>query len=220
MSYKNNIKGFNIIDDIKSVRLSDEEEIEAVKNKDYDKLIPNFKNLIIFFINKYSNCPDYNQDDFFQISLIALKKAVDNFDDNKNIKFTSFFSRICFNEINMYLRHSRRHLRGVSLDEIISEDLTGHVMMLSDIITDEKNSYILDDLLIVEAKLFANEVFESMKDGLRKEIIRKSFFSKYDKIKQYEIADEFSVHRTYVSRIQSDFLRKLKYEYKIKFKGE
>ncbi len=92
-------------------RLSDDEmtnlflKLKDNKNDKYirDKLTLGNLKLVLSILKKYSN-RDENLDDLFQIGVIGLVKAIDNFDLSYGVKFSTYSVLMIEGEIRKYLR--------------------------------------------------------------------------------------------------------------------
>ncbi len=78
----------------------------VTKNKDYldEAILGNLK-LVLSIVNKFSRRCD-NLDDLFQIGTIGLIKAINNFDVNQEVKFSTYAVPMIEGEIRRYLRDS------------------------------------------------------------------------------------------------------------------
>ncbi len=80
--------------------------IKYKKNNDYnakEKLINGNLKLVLASLKKYSNRTD-NLDDLFQIGVIGLIKAIENFDLSYNLKLSTYAIPMIEGEIRRYLR--------------------------------------------------------------------------------------------------------------------
>ena len=79
----------------KKMKLGDKEAKE--------KLIEGNLKLVLSILKKFSNRTD-NMDDLFQIGVVGLIKAIDNFDLNYDVKFSTYSVPMIAGEIKRYLR--------------------------------------------------------------------------------------------------------------------
>lgn len=68
-----------------------------------DKLINSNLKLVLSVIQRFSNRGE-NPDDLFQVGCIGLIKAIDNFDINQNVRFSTYGVPMIIGEIRRYLR--------------------------------------------------------------------------------------------------------------------
>lgn len=68
-----------------------------------EKLISGNLRLVLSVIQKFSNRGEY-ADDLFQVGCIGLMKAIDNFDVNLNVRFSTYGVPMIIGEIRRYLR--------------------------------------------------------------------------------------------------------------------
>lgn len=70
-----------------------------------DELIEGNLKLVLSILKKYNNRTD-NMDDLFQVGVIGLIKAIDNFDLTKEVKFSTYAVPMILGEVRRYLRDS------------------------------------------------------------------------------------------------------------------
>lgn len=68
-----------------------------------EKLINGNLRLVLSVIQRFTNRGEY-VDDLFQVGCIGLMKAIDNFDLNQNVKFSTYAVPMIIGEIRRYLR--------------------------------------------------------------------------------------------------------------------
>ncbi|MDN5331627.1 MAG: polymerase sporulation-specific sigma factor [Tepidanaerobacteraceae bacterium] len=83
-----------------------------------EKLIHGNLRLVLSVIQRFNNRGEY-VDDLFQVGCIGLMKAIDNFDLNQNVKFSTYAVPMIIGEIRRYLRDNNpirvsRSLRDVA----------------------------------------------------------------------------------------------------------
>ena len=69
------------------------------------KLIKENKGLICSIIKKYTKY--YEFDDLYQVSIIGIIKAYQNFNKNKNVKFTTYAYKYILSEVIAYVNNSK-----------------------------------------------------------------------------------------------------------------
>ncbi len=82
--------------------------------------------LVLSIIQRFSNSNE-NVDDLFQIGCIGLMKAIDNFDINQNVKFSTYAVPMIIGEIRRYLRDNNsirvsRSLRDTAYKAIYAKE--------------------------------------------------------------------------------------------------
>lgn len=74
-------------------------------NTTLTKLIKENKGLICSIIKKYTKY--YEFDDLYQVSIIGIIKAYQNFNKNKNVKFTTYAYKYILSEVIAYVNNSK-----------------------------------------------------------------------------------------------------------------
>ena len=142
---------------------------------------------------------------------IGLIKAVNSFDNNKNIKLATYASRCIENEILMFLRKTSKLKSEVSLDEPLNVDWEGNVLLLSDILGSETDSVYKDIENNVEKEILWKS-FDKLSERER-EIIKMRFgLLGQEEKTQKEIADMLNISQSYISRLEKKILTNLKKE--------
>ncbi len=186
-------------------------QLELMKNgssQAKDILVEHNLRLVAHIVKKYYSSAD-EQDDLISIGTIGLIKAVNTFDNTKNIKLATYASRCIENEILMYMRSRRKSAHDVSINEPIDTDSDGNPLTLMDIVSVEDT--IADDIdrKIKIKKLY--EFVEDIKDSREKEIIimRYGLYGTQP-LTQRQIAEKLGISRSYVSRIEKRVIEYLR----------
>jgi len=97
------------IDTAKLPVISEKEKLELIKKARQgdkaarDKMITCNLRLVLSVVQKFSNRGE-NPDDLFQVGCIGLVKAIDNFNENLMVKFSTYGVPMIIGEIRRYLR--------------------------------------------------------------------------------------------------------------------
>ena len=172
-----------------------------------DLLIEHNLRLVVYIAKRYETNP-IMMEDLISIGTIGLIKAVGSFDPEKNIKLVTYASRCIENEILMFLRKKNRRKQEVSLDEPLNVDYDGNELLLSDILG-------TDDNLVVQ-QVYQREdqrnLIKAMKnlDAKERLILQLRYGLGCVEATQKEIADQFGISQSYISRMEKKILHKLK----------
>ena len=147
------------------------EQIEEMEKKQIYNIIKNFSK--------------YNLEDLYSIGIIGLLKAIDLFEEDKNVKFNTFAFYCIKNEVFMELRKSRKYADNIAMS--INEDVND---------TDECS---LSNVLKSDENIEEFGRKNQMKTDIMLEIIKEK--------KQKDIAEKFGVSRGYVAKLQNEFIK-------------
>lgn len=184
------------------------------------KLPPYTKNELDCFITEnhnliYSFLKSRNLtiDDYYDIAAIGLVRAAQTFQEEKSSKFSSYAYFVMWNEIkNEWRKNSAQHRETqkylVSYNQNIKNNSEDGKIIFLDCLPD-KNCDIENETVI---KIVLKNFFDKIKNEKEKKILCK-FISGY---KQREIAEEFNVTPSNISRIINKLLKQLKKELDIK----
>ena len=184
------------------------DEMKNGSSEARNQLIERNLRLVVYTAQKFDNT-NVSVEDLISIGTIGLIKAVESFDNNKNIKLATYASRCIENEILMHLRKVVKQKFEVSLDEPLNTDAEGNELCISDILCTDKDE--------VTGNMDKEDEFSNLKyvlDGLNdkeKEIM----FMRYglkgkSEMTQKQVADYFDISQSYISRIEKKILEKMK----------
>ena len=155
--------------------------------------------LVAHIVKKYYTVSG-GQDDFISIGTIGLIKAVDTYDCTRTTRFASYASRCIENELRMQLRHTRREAGTVSLQEPL-ETLAD---VLPDLATMEEDCELRDAAAqlrqLVTALPEREQQILTLRYGLDGAVPQT----------QQQIAAQFGISRSYVSRLEKHALARLR----------
>lgn len=164
--------------------------------------------LVAHIIKKYYG-KQGEQEDLVSIGTIGLIKAIDTFNPDKNIRLSSYASRCIENEILMYFRAAKKTAQDVSINETIDTDKDGNPLTLMDIMAEDDR--ILDDLdRKLNTKKLGRFINEELAEREKSVIIMRYGLNGKDPMTQKETAAVLGISRSYVSRIETKALKKLR----------
>lgn len=165
--------------------------------------------LVAHIVKKYSNY-QRETEDFISIGTIGLIKAVTTYKYGKGSKLVTYAARCIENEILMFIRSNKKYLNDISLQETIGADKEGNEVTLEEKIAD--NSENIENS--VNLKLDIIQLYKKLKTTLtpreRKIIELRYGLGNGREVTQREIACMLGISRSYVSRIETKALKKLR----------
>ena len=174
------------------------------------RLVEHNLRLVAHIIKKhYSGARE--QEDLISIGTIGLIKAVDTFNPARGQRLAAYASRCIENEIRMHFRAARKNERDVSLSEPIDTDSEGHPLTLMDVLAQEDT--ILEDL---DRKVNLQKLDRYLEECLEPrewEILRLRYGLAGEPLAQWQVAQQLGISRSYVSRLETRALDKLRRRY-------
>ena len=193
--------------------LSEEEEkiyIEKMRKGDMDarnKLIEHNLRLVAHIVKKF-DYKNIDQDDLISIGTIGLIKGVDTFNKSHGTKITTYCARCIENEILMYFRSNNKTNKNISINESIGFDKEGNEITILDILKVPAPDYVEEISEKDNVKLL-KKYFNTL-NSREKEIISKRYgLNNQNEQTQKEIAKDYKISRSYVSRIEKRALMKM-----------
>lgn len=185
--------------------------LERVEKGDMEArniLVEHNLRLVAHIVKKYySSANDY--DDLISVGIVGLIKAINTFDFSKAKRLSSYASTCIQNEILMLFRNSRKSQQEISLSEAVDTDKDGNNLVLMDVIS--VNDDIVDRLDIKFKSERLGKYINEVLDNREKTVIALRYgLNGMEEKTQREIADMLNISRSYVSRIETKALTKLR----------
>lgn len=167
--------------------------------------------LVAHIVKKYyTGTNDY--DDLLSVGVVGLIKAINTFDAAKTSRLSSYASICIQNEILMMFRNNKKTQQEISLSESVDSDKDGNNLVLMDVIAVDDDIVERIDTKFKSEKLqqYINEEL----DEREKTVIELRYGLNGHKEKtQREIAAMLNISRSYISRIETKALKKLRQRY-------
>ena len=149
--------------------------------------------------------------DLISIGTIGLIKAVNTFKSDKKIRLATYAARCIENEVLMHFRNNKKHAQDVYISDPIDTDKNGNTLTLIDIIPDDNNIEEIIDTKIKTQKL--KVLLNTTLSERELQIIKMRYGIGSKIYTQREIAKKLRISRSYVSRIETAVLEKLRNEF-------
>ena len=134
------------------------------------------------------------------------------FDPTKERRLTTYAATCIHNEILMHFRAGKKSAQDVSLSEPIDTDGEGRPLTLMDVLAEEDT--IVDDL---HRKLAVQKLGRYIRECLEvreQQIIRLRYgLDGREELTQWQVAERLGISRSYVSRLETRALLKLRRRY-------
>ena len=181
--------------------------VEQKKYAEEELAVHNMR-LVAHISKKYTGSGVSN-DELTSIGSIGLIKAIRTFSSEK-ANFSTYASRCIANEILMYFRANKKNQVVVSFDDAIGSDKDNNEMTLGEVLSDGGGS--------VETKVFARDELERLDRVIKAKLDKREIkilslrFGLYGCLPhtQKEVAKMLGISRSYVSRIETSAIEKIK----------
>ena len=185
--------------------------LERMRNGDAEAkkiLIERNLRLVAHIIKKYYTAATDNEE-LLSVGTVGLIKGINSFDTEKGVRLATYASRCIENEILMYFRNQKKTALDISFDEPIEQDSEGNPLTFLDIVFQEDT--IVEDILLRKNIKLLYKYINELEDRREKAILimRYGLDGKVP-LTQNQIAGIFGISRSYVSRIETKCLKKLR----------
>ena len=174
------------------------------------RLIEHNLRLVAHIIKRhYANARD--QEDLVSIGTVGLIKAVDSFDASKGSRLATYAARCIENEILMHFRAVKKIERDLSLSDPIDADGEGNPLTLMDVLAQEDT--LAEDLERRMALARLGDYIRECLDPRERQIIALRYGLGCAPLAQWQVAQRLGISRSYVSRLETRALDKLRHRY-------
>ncbi len=125
------------------------------------KLIKENKGLICSIINRYA--PYYDFDDLYQVSIIGIMKAYQNFRIERNVKFTTYAYKYILSEVIHFVNNSKLIKTSVSYHKLYKKILEARNLLTQKLMKEPSNHEIalfleLDENIINDVMKYQDNI--------------------------------------------------------------
>lgn len=168
--------------------------------------------LVYYVVNMFKNT-NIDTDELVSIATVGYAKALNSYDTERDVKFSTYAINCIRNEILFFLRKEKNHLqKNVSMNLILSTDKNGNELSIGDTISNSEN----EEESVEKQVVLLNDIEklkEAMSDLTENEryIVTYRFGLDRGIIKtQREIAEIIGMSQANISKIEKNVLVKVK----------
>ena len=173
-----------------------------------DILIRHNLRLVVHIAKKYNGM--YENDDLISVGSIGLIKAINTYSPDKGTVLATFAAKCIENEILMVLRNKKKTRNNVSLEGSVGFDKEGNELTLMDLLFTPEEGIFAQ----VENRLLAEKLLAMLKENLTEReytiLCYRYGLDGKTPLPQREIAKMLGISRSYISRIETKALAKIR----------
>ena len=179
------------------------------------KLIKENKKLICWIINKYTSY--YEFDDLYQVSIIGMIKAYQNFDCSKGVKFTTYAYKYILSEVLLFINNNRPIRVSREYQKLYKKILEARTILTQKLMK-EPTTYELSLFLEIDEALINNIMIYQEKVKSLDEVIMDDGkqVTLLDQISSSNIKEEYTSLHDSLASLNEDELELINLRY---FKG-
>lgn len=168
---------------------------------------------LVFYVVKMFQGSGVSYDELVSIAMVGYAKALNSYDTERNVKFSTYAINCIKNEILFFLRKERNHIRNsISMSSVLSMDKNGNSLHLEETVSnyDLEERSVEDDIILSGDIEILRKALNDLSEKERY-IITYRFGLDGGIIKtQREIADAIGMSQANVSKIEKNILDKIK----------
>ena len=194
--------------------LSPEEEAECLRKMKAgskaarDKLITHNMRLVAHIAKKYGK---NDLDDMISIGSIGLIKGVESYSTEKGTTLATYLARCIENEILMTLRSNKRYQNTVYLNSTLGVDNDCNEYTLMDVLAVKEDSVFHQAEMSILRQNLLNIIHDHLTAREQKIILMRYGLTEGTvPLTQLQTAKQLGISRSYISRIESRALNKIK----------
>lgn len=184
------------------------ERMKAGERQARDKLICHNMRLVAHIAKKYGK---NDLDDMISIGSIGLIKGVESYSADKGTTLATYLARCIENEILMTLRSNKRYQNTVYLQNTLGVDNDGNEYTLMDVLAANEDSVFRQAELSILRQNLLKLIKEHLNEREQKIILMRYGLEEGSApLTQLQTAKKLGISRSYISRIESRALEKLR----------
>lgn len=168
---------------------------------------------LVFFVAQMFQSIGIPFDELESIAQVGFVKALNAFDANKNVKFSTFSINCMKNEILFFLRKEKQHMyNNISLNKVLAVDKNGNDLSLEDTLSgsEGKDNMLEDDFLLQEDIKLLQESLNELTEKEQLIIKHRYGLGTASTKTQKQIAEEIGMSQANISKLERTILSKLK----------
>lgn len=168
---------------------------------------------LVFYVVKMFQNSGVSYDELVSIAVVGYAKALNAFDSDRNVKFSTYAINCIKNEILFFLRKEKIHMKNdISLGAILSVDKSGNNLYLEDVVSeDDVFDNKLEDSVVLSDDI--NFLYKAIEMLSPKEVYIITYRYGLDKgiIKtQKDIALNLNMSQANISKMEKSAIDKIK----------
>lgn len=182
-------------DEILPNLLSNNEVLELIKkakNGDIEarnKIIEHNIRLIVHIVNSKFNISENERDDYYQTGVFGVIRAIDKFDFDRNVMFSTFAAKCIFNVLYEFACQNNKNNKVISLNVKANINSDSNEELISILKSDEN---IESDFIDRETINLVREAIEKIPNETDKKVIKMYYGINHKRMGQREIAKLFN----------------------------
>jgi len=181
-------------------------------NEEKEKLAEENYSLVFYVVKMFQNS-GVSYDELVSIAMVGYAKALNAFDKERNVKFSTYAINCIKNEILFFLRKEKVHQRNnVSFNTILSTDKNGNDLSLEETISnlDVHEKSVEEDIYIGEDVELLYKALEHLTEKERYIVTYRYGLDRGIIKTQKEIAEIVGMSQANVSKMEKNVLEKIK----------
>lgn len=195
-----------------SNRFEKEKKPNKLTEEEKNIIAENNLELIGYTAKKFNNC-GLSYDELISIGHIGFTKALNNFDKDRNVTFSTFCIHCIKNEILFNLRKEKKHLNNnISLNKTLATDKNGNELELGEILDVDSalGTKTLEENVIAEDdKKILLRAIDDLKEQEKMVLIYRFGLYGQEKLTQKQVANNIGMSQANVSKIEKSSLIKV-----------
>jgi len=173
-----------------------------------EKLITHNMRLVAHVVKKYNGAAE--TDDLISVGSIGLIKAINTFEEGKGTQLATYTARCIENEILMLLRSNKKYKNTVSLSDTVGTDKDGNELTLMDLLYEKDDEVFAKVDKSIESEKFLEFLRRTLNDREYTVLCLRYGLKGDRNYAQREVATFLKISRSYISRIETKAIEKLK----------
>lgn len=166
---------------------------------------------LVYYVANMFRTTGIDIEELISVGMLGYAKAINTFDKNRAVKFSTYAINVIRNEILFFMRKENKHrAKSVSMNTTLSTDQNGNPFELEDIMEDDRASEVGEEIFDDERRAILMEAVSRLAPKEQFIVLYRYGLVDGKKRTQKVISQQIHMSQANVSKLQKTSLEKLK----------
>lgn len=198
-------------DEENSEETEEEVYVKAFYNDEEREEVALENTKLVYYVANMFRTTGIDIEELISVGMLGYAKAINTFDKNRAVKFSTYAINVIRNEILFFMRKENKHrAKSVSMNTTLSTDQNGNPFELEDIMEDDRASEVGEEIFDDERRAILMEAVSRLAPKEQFIVLYRYGLVDGKKRTQKVISQQIHMSQANVSKLQKTSLEKLK----------
>lgn len=184
--------------------------VKAFYDEEEREIVAAENTKLVYYVANMFRTTGIDIEELISVGMLGYAKAINTFDKNRSVKFSTYAINVIRNEILFFMRKENKHrAKSVSMNTTLSTDQNGNPFELEDIMEDDRASELGEEIFDDERRAVLMEAVSRLTPKEQFIILYRYGLVDGKKRTQKVISQQIHMSQANVSKLQKTSLEKL-----------